>query len=313
MTRDGVLKYSYVLPLGMTFPSDAEGSMIFTDRAGGVYAESPFAGELNEKLTEMTWTIMPELLQLIPAGANFEVFITYDDLPHKVRYGRVSRREAEFPLSPLSGTAPPLMYEDTLQRSEVGPHWIQKAGRVAMRNPFGAPDYAMGARNAIDLPGGGISVFAAAAALWYAPTQGDSIEMTVGLCDGGNGDTTIVLCSNYDMTSFVGVRFHDANLLSQPDRIEIVTGTAWNALTLHGGDYEHIVPDNGSYYTIKYSLTANKVSVFIGSGTTPVFEWTDTSAILKHGAGYRYTGVIFNANLIQSGPQLYYWKVKDAV
>jgi hypothetical protein len=181
--------------------------MTFTDRSGGVYDGSPFSGELNDKLTEINWLIAPDMLDLIPAGANFEVLITYDDAAHKVRYGRVARKEAEFPLSPLSGTAPPLMYEDTLQRSEAGPRWIATAGRIAMRNPAGAPDYAMGARNAIDLPGGGISLFSAAATLWYAPTQGDSIEMTVGLCDGGNGDTTIVLCSNYDMTSFLGVGF----------------------------------------------------------------------------------------------------------
>jgi hypothetical protein len=53
--------------------------------------------------------------------------------------------------------------------------------------------------------------------------------------------------------------------------------------------------------------------VFIGTATSPVLEWTDSSSILKHGAGYRYTGAIWNADLINSGPQLYYWKVKDAV
>lgn len=313
LTRGGFLKYSYVLPNGMTFPADAVGTIVFTDRAGGVYDGSPFVGELNEKLTEVSWLIDSDILDSIPTGANFEVFVAYDDATYKVRYGRVARKEAEFPLSPLAAIAPPLMYEDTLQRNQVGPRWIAKVGRVAMNQPAGTPEYAMSARNNIALPGGGVALFAQAACLWYAPTQGDSIEMTVGLCDGGDGTTTIVLCSNYAMTSFIGVRFLDANLFNGPDRIEIVTGSAWNNLTVQGGSYSHIVADNGSYYTIKYSSTLNKVSVFVGGSTTPAIEWTDTSGVMPHGAGYRYQGAIWYADLVNTGPQLYYWKVKDAV
>ena len=311
LSRDGALKYTYVLPIGMTFPDNTSGTLVFTDRAGGVYAEA-FFGDINSDNTKMTWTVLPVESNEIPPGANFEITIYLSDVPYKVRYGRVARKEAEFPLNPLIGYAPPLMYEDTLQRNKPGPRWIAKHGRVAMHRPAGAPDYALAARNNVEIFGGGLTMYSAAAALWYAPTQGDTIEMTVGLCDGGDGDTTIVLCSNYAMTSFLGVRFRDAGLFNPPDRIEFVTGSAWNDLTVQGSGYGHLVPDDGQFYTIKYSLTTNTVNVAIG-GAAPVFQWTDTSGIVIHGAGFRYTGVIFNSTLVDTGPQLYYWKVKDAV
>lgn len=314
LTRDGVRKYTYVLPRGETFPETSTGSLVITDRAGGEYSESPFAGELSPDFKSMTWLLDPAATNEIPAGANFEVFLTVNGEDYKVRYGRVVREQVEFPLNPLLTEPPPLMYEDTLQRTQPGPRWIPRYGRIAMHQPAGTVDYAMAARNNITLFGGGLGLWSAAATLWYAPTQSDTIEMSVGLCDGGDGDTTIVLCSDYSMNNFIGVRFRDAGASNGPDRINIVTGSSWNNLTVHGSGYNHLVPDDGQIYTIRYSLPTNTVSVYLGTDlTNAAIWWTDSTGIAKHGAGYRYTGAIFNSTLVDSGPQLYYWKVKDAV
>lgn len=310
LTRGGVFKHSYRPPGGLSFADDVEGWIVFTDRAGGVYEGSPFRGEGSASGVE--WAIPSDQVDHIPSGANFEVFVVADDLTHKVQFGRVVRKEVQFPLNPLTQESAPLMYEDDLQRSLVGSRWVAKYGRVAMHQPPGAPDWGMGARNNLQLAGIGVTLFAQAATLWYAPTQSDTIEISVGLCDGGDGDTTIVLCSNYSMTSFLGVRFHDA--FGAGDNIQVVTGTAWNSLTTQGSSYSHIVPDNGTIYTIRYSLPLNKVSIWTGPPSGgPVKEWTDVSNVVNHGAGFRYAGAIFSSSFTQAGPLMYYWKLKDAV
>jgi hypothetical protein len=315
LTRDGVLKYSYILPRGMFFPADAEGWIRFTDRAGGEYDASPHYGELSADLTRINWVVQPELVNHVPSGSNFEVFLNVEDNIHKVRYGRIARKEVSYPLNPLSAEEPPaLMYEDDLQRTIVGPRWVAKHGRVTMHTTpvtgGGTPDYGMAARNSIDIFGAGLSLWANAAVLWYAPMQSDIVEMTVGLCDGGDGDTTIVLCSNYTMTQFIGVRFHDP--AGAGDDIRVVTGTAWDNLSNEGSAYSHIVPDAGSLYKITYSYLTNEVNVFIGTSTTPVITRT-ISVPVASGPGFRYTGAIWQGTLINTGPLLYYWKVRDSV
>jgi hypothetical protein len=134
------------------------------------------------------------------------------------------------------------------------------------------------------------------------------------MCDGGPGTTTILLCSDYQMRSFVGVRFYDSGSGSGDDGLRIVTGTGWTEITAQGDHYHHVVPSNGNYYTIRYSLTTNKVSVWVGDSTgSPVLEWADTSHLVQHGAGFRYVGGTWNASFVTSGPQMYYFKAKDSV
>lgn len=314
LTKGGVLKYSYVLPRGMTFPEDAEGSIRFTDRAGGEYEFSPHTGELSEDLSRINWLIDPNILDHVPAGSNFEVFVSYDERTYKVRYGRVVRKGAFYPLNPGSAEdAMPLLYEDDMQRNMPGPRWSAKAGRVSMHDlgEEATPRYAMASRNAIDVFGAGINFYQNSAALWYAPLQSDSIEMSVGLLDGGDGACTIVLCSNSSMTSFIGVQFTDP--ASGSDSVQVVTGTAWNEVATVGGSASiPAIPNAGGVYKITYSLASNQVSVYTPGSSTPVLTTTISGSVL-HGLGYRYVGATWQGSLVTTGPKLYYWKVKDTV
>lgn len=327
LTRDGALKYTYVLPRGMTFPSDAEGTIVLTDRAGGQYEFSPYEGELSEDLTNMTWLVDSQTVNHVPSGANFEVFITYDDHTYKVRYGRVVRKEVSYPLNPLSGEQPALMYEDDLQRNMPGPHWITKGGAISMQGPMQltglGTGYVMGPRNQADIFGIGLSLFSSAAALWYAPLQSDSIEISAGIRDVGDGDLTIVFGSNYAMTDFVGVRILDSgvqitsglNIIVNPeDTIKVVTGTAWNSVSEvgsgNGANYD--TPAYGGIYKITYSPT-DGVRVYTPGSPVPALTTSVAESGVKSGPGYRYVGVIFHGSLQTTGPVLYHWKVKDAV
>lgn len=312
LTSGGVLKYSYVLPRGMQFPDDAEGRINFTDRAGGEYEFSPHAGELSEDLTRFTWLIDANTLDHVPAGANFEVFVSYDDRTYKVRYGRVVRKEAFYPLNPLIATnAAPLMYEDDMQRSMPGPRWVAKYGAVSMHDlgEEATPRWAMASRNAFDIFGFGVNLFQSAAALWYAPLQSDAVELSVGLIDGGNGITTIVLSSNQSMTSFIGVRFTESGA---SNTIQVVTGSAWNVTATVGSSISTTFPSSGGIYKITYSAATNQVSVYLPGSPTPSLT-TAISTSVPSGTGFRYVGATWQGAAVPTGPKMYYWKAKDTV
>lgn len=337
LTKDGTLKYSYILPRGMEFPSGAEGYIRLTDRAGGEYQFSPHYGEPSEDMTKMLWQVESNAINHVPAGANFEVFISYEGSTYKVRYGRVVRKEATYPLNPLSVEEPPMMYEDDLQRNAPGTRWIAKAGQVSMHGISGITDliygnpsgtgYGMASRNVVDVFGAGLNLFQNASAMWYAPVRSDSIEIAVGLTGGNmDGSCTVVFSSDYSMKNFLGVSFSDpgGTPIFNPDpsdTIQAVAATNWtpwnfDTMTRLGTGINYSMPSQGGKYKITYSPSAG-INVFTpSSSTTPALHvaasaTANTGAV--SGAGYRYAGVIFTGSFVTTGPMLYYWKIKDAV
>ena len=341
LTRDGALKYSYILPRGMQFPDGSEGFISFTDPAGGEYDLSPHEGEVSSDATGINWLIEPQLLNHVPAGANFEVFAVVDGITYKVRYGRVVRKEVSYPLSPLSVETTPVMYEDDMQRSMPGPRWTVKAGALAMYDidPTGQEEWAMSARNVVDVFGLGIPLFASSAALWYTPMQSDSVEISLTFRPGGEGGTTVVFASNSSMTDFLGVRFSNRGSLQDVinwlglspvtgHNVQVVKGSAWNNLGSVGSiasmatpiDWPLIPPatytETTRNFKITYSRQSNQVVVYQNNQYgSPVAILTQSvaSAAAGFGAGYRYTGLIFSGTLLTAGPRVKYWKVKDAV
>lgn len=253
LTRDGDLKYSYVLPRGMTFPTGSEAKINFTDRASTAYSlgvnPDYSVGSLSDDLTTFSWVIPSTVTNPINAGDNFEVSVTLEDGTYKVRYGRVVRREVSYPLLPAVGTNLPNTYSDNMQQNAPNPKWIVKYGAVAMTNgtSVSGNPYIMGARNKLNIFGIGLSLFSSAAVAWYAPLQTDNIEITVKLAKYGSnndGDMTVVFASDANMTKFLGIRFTDPGtygatglLVPDPDTIKLVTGTAttgggavWNSM-----------------------------------------------------------------------------------
>lgn len=340
LTRDGALKYSYILPRGMEFPDGSEGFISFTDPAGGEYDLSPHEGEVSDDSTKINWLIEPQLINHVPAGANFEVFTVVDGITYKVRYGRVVRKEVSYPLSPLSVETTPVMYEDDMQRNMPGPRWTVKGGALAMYDidPTPQTKWAMSARNLVDVFGVGIPLFSSAGALWYTPMQSDSIEISLSFRPGSEGGTTIVFASNSSMTDYLGVRFSVNNGLLDlanwlgfspltASQVQVVKGSAWNNMGAVGSAASMSTPmidpplgvtygDTTRNFKITYSRQSNQVVVYQNNSSgSPVAILTTSvaSAAAGFGAGYRYTGVVFAGTLLTSGPRLYYWKVKDAV
>jgi hypothetical protein len=308
VTRGGIWRHTYRLHGSETFPPGTISYITVTDRGGGEVAE--FEGTVSTDKVE--WLEQPDQMELVEDGHNFEVFVVVPpEGTYKVQYGRVVRHEARYPLRPTNlDIFDAAIYEDTLNRQIVGPNWIAKKGKLGMHpvTADGAPvSWALAVRNNPFFSP--LTLWEAAGCIWYAPARSDSVEVTVGLLDGGNGYCTIVLASNVTMTKWLGVRFRDA--AGSGDNIQVVLGTGPTTMSAVGSTYSHIVPDDGQTYRIRYDHGTKKVSVYIGASLEPVLEYTDTSNVALHGLGYRYYGAVWNGSFDDTGPLIYYWKAVD--
>jgi hypothetical protein len=253
LSQDGTLKYSYVLPRGMTFPTGSEATIVFSDRAGGTYNIGDYKyGSMSDDLTTFTWVIGSTLTNQVNAGENFEVFVSVDGDTYKVRYGRVVRKQVSYPLNPITVASQPIMYEDDMQRNVPGPRWLAKHGAVSMSagtgitginvdtatgavifsgaNVANGTKYTMASRYTADIFGTSLALAAKSSVQWYAPMQSDDIEISVRLIPGassGNadGECFIVFASNSSMTSWLAVRITDPGG-GATDTIQVVKGSS---------------------------------------------------------------------------------------
>ncbi len=300
ITSGGVWRHQWPAVDSFDFPSETMATVVVTDRAGAEI--TTLYGEIING--HATWLVQPDELEAVDHGANFEVFIETADGPTKVQFGRVVRREPRYPLNPVNNDLyTSVSFEDDMQRAIVGPHWVQKSSKVALFDNSGAGDpYAMAVNT---------QFFASAAVLYYAPMRSDTVKVTVGLLKPGAGKTAIAVCSNSSMTSWLGVQFESG---ISNNKIHTVQGTGPITWTEVGSPINHTVAAHdgpSNIYTITYSDASNTLAVYQGSGLTPLLEWVDTGNIAPHGAGYRYTGMVWNASLLSTGIQVYYWKAKD--
>lgn len=272
LTRDGDLKYSYVLPRGMTFPTGSEAAIKFTDRASNVYTLGVYAaGSISDDLTTFSWSIPSAVLNTINAGDNFEVSVTLEDGTYKVRYGRVVRKEVSYPLLAAVAADLPNTYSDDMNQNVKNTKWIARYGEVAMTNnsPLTGNPYVMGARNKADIFGIGLSLWASAAVAWYAPLQTDNIEINVGLVKynaNTDGDLTVVFSSNATMTKFLGVRFTDpagGNLFDPPSAGAVQIDIVYGSVSSSTG--ASLTTVGASVSPTPYQLTTVASSQFYGS------------------------------------------------
>lgn len=295
----------YLTPdMGDPFP-DGTATMTFYDTAGATLAT--VTGAISPE--GITFTADPDVVDLIPAGANFEVVLVSDSgVSSQIRYGKVMRREATFFNSPaVTTTVQALQFTDTFPTLGLRSSWQPVAGVTQVfDNSADSLPNAIGAR---------FEVLAqqVSAVRWFAPLNGNSVRVKVNLLQqaGPIGDTaaktTVIVCADQRFTSYLGVQF-----VENGHKIHFCKGTAPNTVTYVGSEISNTVAD-GDTYDIYYDNAADTIYVYKGTDLTPLGSWNDSTHSVPHGPGHRYAGLAWDNTFLQQGLLVSYWSAKDDV
>lgn len=298
--KPGTWEPPYLFPdVGSEFPTGATASITFTDTSGGELASFPADSVTPEAIN---FSQASDAVDLIPNGANFAVFLTDGDDVYQIRYGKVIRREPQFFNAPATAFASePKLYTDTFPTLGLRSSWQAVNGRTKVFDNSGS-SLANGVGPNVGL------LFAQSAIRWSDPVNSDTVRISVNLLNQGTGKARVILCSDQRLTSYLAVEFEES-----AHRIHLCTGTAPTTVTYQGSAITNTVADNDNY-TIYYSNATDTLSVYKGTGTTPLGSWTDASHVMPHGPGYQYLGLAWvNSGLLSDGIQVSYWSAKADV
>lgn len=294
----GALNIDYDNKLGGPFPTDADMRIEITDSSGTVVAEW-FAENRGEV---MNFTETVETTRLIPRGCQFTRLVTWTDgEDYQWEHGYVVRLEPEWATAPATQIENHPVAFTYIPGSAVGNKWRKKGGvgrlKVWENGFFGLPD-ALGINNAF---------LTTAAALWETPMTTKSPKVVVKTINGGAGFSSIAVCSDINMASYLAVGFETG---ISNNRLHILRGTGPTTMD------DLIVPEantvsHGDTYSIVYRDASKVISVYKGSSLDPVIEWEDDTLMIPTGAGYTHVGVNFRASLLSPGTEFSYIAMKD--
>jgi hypothetical protein len=314
LSKDETFVQSVPLKQGQTYPAGTAAQIIVRDNSEITLAT--ISGTVSGQTASFSSTDLT-LLNSIPHGAKFDLMLNYAD-GRKVKhaYGIVVRNENRYPLNPTQITTNyALQFTDTFDRLYVGKYWIPRNSSTSISihdnagsipNTLG-PDFNFGKD---------------AGALWYTPMNTDSVTVTASLVGAGNGQFTIVVCSDYSMSTWLGLQV-EQNLVGY-QYLRVTKGTSptthttvpgFTTLQWHpsfGGNTWPGFATNDTI-TVKYNDQSRTFAAYKNTGLTPIASWTDTNNIIPNGAGYRYIGVSWNTALFSPGPEISSWAAKDGL
>jgi hypothetical protein len=292
-------------PASDPWPDGAPAWTLFTNTQGATIARVD--GEASP--TAISFLADPEQVDLVPAGANFEVFIDTDDGPMQVRYGKVVRREASYFNSPdvLGVTQAALQFTDTFPTLGLKSSWDAVAGIAQVYdNSLSSLPNGVGPRMEL-------LTQSRAAIRWHRPLNSRSVRVKVkllnlsGLFSDTGSKMTVVVCADQRFTSYLGVQF-----VENGGKIHFCKGTSPYTMTYLGSEIDNDVA-NGDSHEIYFDDANDTVSVYKGTSGTPLGSYPGVSEEMPLGPGYQYTGLAWDNTPLNAGIQASYWSAKDEV
>ena len=309
----GVYKERWTAPSsGDPFPTDATAQTIFRDSAGAeiLTIDGTFETPVNGGYRYLIFKEQPDIMDVVPNGAGFEVIVTDVDGPNYFKYGTVFRRQNFFPHSPAELVAfEPKRYTDTFQRppGALGGRWVRLLGQPRIFSN-GELDNSVGPN---------YNFFSRYFTRYYVPFNGDSIDLSISAFDKGNGQTLVAISCNSDGTSYLYAMF---NANTEQLTMGIGHGTDINV----GGNFEAQagpvalgVPGTADgapgNYKVRFDEATKEFAFYNSDYTVKHLSWVDEDDLVPHGKGYRYFAIAGNSTLFDSGVQISYISAANIV
>lgn len=236
----------------------------------------------------------------VPHGAHYSFFVTNPgSAPFMASYGTVVRAEPSFALGASGGAEYSVHYEDNFASNYISPTWISVGGSNSLElHTVGFSPPTMGPK---------FSLFSSAATLWYAPLTMDSVTVQVNLFNHGAGKFNVAVCSDYSMSSYIGIQWETGVV---NNRLWVIKGTSPTTWTYVGSAVNHVTEHN-SLYKVVYNFSTNTITCS-KSGST-IITGSGSGISVPHGAGFRYTGMSWNTALLSPGVEPSSWSARDGV
>jgi hypothetical protein len=289
-----------------SWPTDATVETIFYDSLGGVI--NTIAGVVTAD--GLIWDVSPDEVDVIPAGANYETFLTtIDDKRHQIKYGQVIRKQASFfgARAAQQSTMVQLFSDNFYNRKGlVGSKWVPLLGRPTIFDNADPEPNGVGPNTVF---------FVDMAMRYYVPLNADSWILSFNLVNPGPGSTGIFGAANSAGTSYVYAMFESNGALGGSDKVHMGIGSGPIAMTDQVSTVDYEVPGGGtvSNYKLRYDDDTKMLELFVGNSTTALIDWEDSGHVAPHGDGYRYFGCNAQSSLLSSGPQLTSIKAQDGL
>lgn len=236
--------------------------------------------------------------------AHYPATDTRPAIDENLSRGSVLRDDNPTPLAAPRSTNIALSFTDDMSGPGVDPAWVRVGGwgHLIINNNSGS-----GLPNAMSAD---FALFDTAAARYRAQTNQNAVKVEVETIIGnfgGAGKTTVIICSNQQMTSWVGMQFETGINNNNIHILEGTGPTTWSiqeTVANHVHDYDR--------YTFMYDDLADNYLVYKGTDlSTPLVQWQDEGHTIPHGNGYRYPALLFQSSLLSTGLQLSGWSIKD--
>jgi hypothetical protein len=292
------------LKSGQTYPANTTAQIVIRDDAE--IALATWNGTVSDGKASFSQTDVAAL-NAIPHGAKYDLLLNYaSGSVVKFAYGRVVRNENRYPLTASQVTTNyALQFADNFTRTYVGKFWVPRNSSVGI----GIHDNTSIFSNAPRTMGPNYALFNSAGCLWYAPLNSDSCTITASMVNLGAGKCTLVVCSDYSMSSWLGLQFETG---ISNNRLWVVKGSSPTEFTTLSTAVNNTLT-TGDVYVVKYNNVSQTISCYKNGSLSPIISWTDTTDQIPNGAGYRYTGLVWNTSLFAPGAEPSAWSAQDGV